>query len=157
MRRRFLVAMGLLLVVAAACSDQQPARDAVAAFERFQDALFTRDTAGLGRLVTGESSAAVAAMPWDRIAARQRLVPVEASDERGCFHVHVRDPNEDGARGTFVVVRENGRLVVDLVATAALHARATGPSRQHYEVEPMTPADHDRMRAQQLAMPPGRR
>lgn len=114
--------IGLLLLPCAGCGNDPGAAAALATFARFQDALFARDARAARRLVTGESAPVVDAMPWDRIAARPRLVAVDASDERGSWHVHFRDPADGGRPGSYVVVRENGRWCVDLVATAGLFA-----------------------------------
>lgn len=150
--RRTSLAMALVLLGSACGDDPTPA--ALATFEHFQDALFARDAAAARRLVTDESAAVVDAMPWDRVAKAERLVAVEATDERGCYHVAVRDPNRGGAPGTYVVVRENGRLVVDLVATAALCAEpgatAATPQLQPRELDF---ADQDAIRRYQLANP----
>ena len=72
------------------------------------------------------------------------------------FVVTARDPGQGDAVGRWVVVRENGRFVVDLVATAALHAQpgaVTGPGQ--LEPRELTPQDWDRIHARELATPPG--
>src|SRR5262249_41692844 len=127
-----------------------------AAFARFQQALFAHDAPGVRALVTGESAPVADEMPWERIAAQQPLQPVRATDERGRFFVHVRDPNRGGAAGVCVVVRENGRFVVDLVATAALHGTPSGAS-DRCELVPreLGPEDWERIRQRGLAAPPG--
>jgi len=145
----------MAVVALAACDDAAP-RAALATFERFQDALFAADAAAVRRLVTAESGPAVDAMPWRQLHARQRLIAVDAIDCRGCFHLEVRDPNCDDAPGTYVVVRENGRLVVDLVATAELCAKPTGIAAPPVlEPRALTPADLDEIHRRELATPPG--
>ena len=154
MQRRTSLGTVLFLALLPACSDHAAAADtALVTFARFQAALFARDGNALRSLVTSESAPVVDAMPWDRVCAQQPLVPIDASDERGCCHVHVRDPNQHDAPGTYVVVRENGRFVVDLVATAALQATPTG--RRELLPRALTPADRERIRQRELATPPG--
>ncbi len=154
MHTRFRLAIGLSL--AAGCSGPDRTAAALGTFERFQDALFAADAAAVRALVTEESAAVVDAMPWDRVAARRRLVAVEATDQQGCYHVAVRDPNSDNAAGTYVVTRENGRMVVDLLATADLCARTTDAIvGSQLEPRPLTPADFDAIHARELATPPG--
>lgn len=164
MRPRTAVAIGLNTALAAACctafaacSGDDPAAAASAAFERFQDALFAADAAAVRALVTAESAPAVAAMPWQQLPSRRRLRTVAARDCRGSFEIAVRDPNDGDAPGTYVVVRENGRLVVDLVATAELSATPTAAAATTAPVlEPrqLTPADFAAIRRHELASPP---
>jgi len=139
----------------AACEDAAP-RAALATFERFQDALFAADAAAVRGLVTAESAPAVDAIPWRQVQARKRLIAVDAIDCRGCFHLEVRDPNCDDAPGTYVVVRENGRLVVDLLATAELCATPTSSAAAPMlEPRALTPADLDEIHRRELATPRG--
>ena len=72
------------------------------------------------------------------------------------FIVDVLDPNEADAPGRYVVVREYGRMVVDLVASAGLTARAVEASSGDEQFEPaqLTPADFDRIREYELSQPP---
>jgi hypothetical protein len=150
------VAIGLSLL-AAACSHAPTGTDrALSAFGQFQDALFAGDATLLRGLVTEESAPVVDELPLAQIRQRQRLQAISASDERGSYLVQIRDPNQGNARGSYVVVRENGRFVVDLVATAAMHAtptdRPTDP--HHFEPRELSPADLDRIRQRELATPP---
>lgn len=166
MERRF---SGILLLAAtlAGCSgDRTAARcdAAIRAFESFQQALQQRDEGACRELLTEESRAALEQMPWDRVAARQPLQVLGATQDDWRFHLRVIDPNENGARGEFVVVRERGKLVVDLLASAAAAARpversggpveaSAAPSEQFEPCE-LTPADLDRIHAYELAQPP---
>jgi hypothetical protein len=153
--RRTSLAIGALTLWGAACSDDAtPA--AHAAFDAFQAALFTRDAAAARALVTEASTPVVDEMPWDRLQQRQPLVVDAVVDRRGYFHVDVLDPNAGGARGTYVVVRENGRMVVDLIATAELHATPTDrPAAPDLLPRELTPADFEEVRRHTLATPPG--
>lgn len=156
MRTPTLLAIGAL-ALAPGCGDGAAAATATAqtTFERFQDALFARDEAALVRLVTDESRPAVDALTHADLTTRKRLVAVDTTDMRGSFFVHVRDPNDGDASGTYVVVRENGRFVVDLVATAATSAVPTGRGTREFEMRDLTPADHDELRRRQLETPAG--
>ena len=146
----------MALVALAACDNDAAPRAALATFERFQDALFAADAAAVRRLVTADSAPAVDAMPWRQLQARKRLIAVDAIDCRGCFQLDVRDPNCGDAPGIYVVVRENGRLVVDLLATAALCATPTGiASPREFEPRELTPADLDEIHRRELATPAG--
>lgn len=119
--------MGLSLLPLTGCADDRATQAAMATFDNFQDAVFARDASAARGLVTGESRQVIDAMPWTEVTSRDRLIPVESTDQRGCYHIEVRDPNDDNALGYYVVVRERGKLVVDLVATAALATRP-GPA-----------------------------
>ncbi|MGE3175380.1 MAG: hypothetical protein AB7O97_22335 [Planctomycetota bacterium] len=155
MRTRTALAIGLGLL--AGCRGDDRSAQALATFERFQQALFAADAGAVRSLVTRESAAAVDGLPWDALRRRQPLMAVEATDMRGSYHVAVRDPNDDGAAGTYVVVREHGRMVVDLVETAALTATVVEAAGGAEELVPreLTPADWDEIRRRELATPPG--
>ena len=57
---------------------------------------------------------------------------------------------------TSVVARERGKLVVDLIATASLHAVDTGVAGPQQLVQrELTPADLDEVRRRELLTPPG--
>lgn len=129
-------------------------------FSAFQQALQGRDEAGCRELLTRESRAAVAELPWEQISERDPLQVVGATRARSNaeeFHVDVVDPNVDGASGRYVVVREYGRLVVDLVASAGLTAQVVEASGSREEFVPteLTPADFDRIREYELSQAPG--
>lgn len=159
MTARTLVAIGAFSLLAACGRDDRTA-EALAAFDRFQDALFAADASALKRSLTEESGAVADGLPFDRLAGKQRLVAVEAVDQRGCWQVRAEDPNQGGAFADYVVVRERGRFVVDLVASAGLHAteRPGDPNaKRALEPRQLTPADYDEIRRRELATPPGER
>jgi len=149
-------------VLAAACADRDaPSRAATAAFSAFQQALRTHDEHGCRRLLTRESAVVIPSLPWDSAASSEPLCIDGVSTVGSAFHVHVRDPNQGGAPATFVVVREYGELVVDLVASAACNAVEV-PSegaaeadfrREEFEPRELTPADYDRIRQHELSQP----
>jgi hypothetical protein len=145
-----------LLAALPACADDNEPAAARAVFDSFQDALHRRDAEACRGLLTSESAAAIAEMPWDRITKQQRLQVHGSRREGRAFRVEVVDPNQHGSSGEFVVVREYGKLVVDLVASAGLTARFVEATGTKDEVEPreLTPADFDRIRLHELAQPP---
>ena len=144
--------MGLLFATVTGCSGEPVTVAAMATFERFQDALFCNDPAAARNLVTSESRPVIDSIPWTQVTSRDRLIPVDATDQRGCYHIAVRDPNEGHGLGFYVVVRERGRLVVDLVATAELAAEpeSAGSGPQQLELRELRAEDHDRIRRIQL-------
>lgn len=145
----------LLLALPACSEDREPAR-AREVFGAFQDALHRGDESACRALLTVESAAALAGLPWARIREQQQLEVLAARRQGHAFRVDVADPNADGARGEYVVVRENGRLVVDLVASAGLTAEfveAAG-SKEEFVPRELTPQDLDRVRLHELAQPP---
>lgn len=158
-RRSLGCLLGLGLATAACGSERDPKVDAAAAFARFQMALQAGDEPSCRELLTQESAPALAQMPWDAVRKKQPLLVLGASGEGAEFRVHVADPNQGGAESDFVVVREYGRLVVDLIATAGLHtetvetAEASG-SRGELAPRPLTPADMERIRQYELSQPP---
>jgi hypothetical protein len=159
MAPRNCLAIGALACLAACARDAGAADAVLATFARFQDALFAGDVAALRALVTAESAPAVDAIPFDRVREQQPLQALCATDERGSWFVHVHDPNAgrsgcESADGVYVVVRENGRLVVDLIATAAMHSTPTGPGRSEVVPRELTPEDLEQIRRRELAAPP---
>src|SRR5690606_14609490 len=95
--------------------------DAAATFAAFQAALQRGDEAACRGLVTSESATALSGIDWQAVQKKQPLVVLGAEHGTGDLRVKVRDPNTDGSTAEFVVVREFGRYVVDLVATAGMH------------------------------------
>lgn len=144
------------VALGAACTGSQGPHEALAAFERFQAALRAGDQAACRDQVTGESSVVLGDLPWRQLRAKQPLVVLGAEGADAEFVIAVRDPNEDGRRAEFVVVREYGRFVVDLVASAGRNAEVVEASSPRDEFVPraLTPADHDRIRQHELAQPP---
>jgi len=156
MRRRTVLAMVFSGLLAACGSDADETAAAAAAFERFQLALQRGDESACRELLTTESRTVLSQVPWETVRDKQPLTVLGVDRDGAEFSVRVRDPNEGGQQANFVVVREYGRLVVDLVASAGLTARtveASG-SRQDFEPRELTPADHDRIRKHELAQPP---
>lgn len=146
--------VSVLCLLAGCAADLEPAA-ASAVFTSFQDALRQRDESTCRRLLTQESAAALAEMPWERIQARQPLEVIGARREGTELRVRVTDPNEAGRPGEYVVVREYGKLVIDLVASAGLTAEVVeaAGSKDAFVPRELTPADFDRMRRHELAQP----
>lgn len=139
-----------------ACGTDAGPAAARAVFGSFQQALQRGDESACRALLTRESGAALADLPWDRLAQQRPLEVRGARPDGYGFRVEVADPNAGGAAGEFVVVREHGRLVVDLVASAGLTAEVVeaAGSREVLEPRELTPADLDRIRQHELATPP---
>ena len=149
--------LALLFVAAlASCGGDPDLQTAAADCAKFQVALQQGDRAGCRDLLTEQSRVAVDALPWDRIREGQALLVLGAERGQGYFRVRVQDPNEGGRRSEFVVVREYGRMVVDLVATAGLSATVVEAAGAKDVLEPrtLTDADYERIRQHQLAQPP---
>lgn len=138
-----------------ACGGDRGEAAAARTFAEFQAALQRRDEDACRRLLTHESAAALAEMPWQRIQEQQPLQVLGAAVEGSGYHVHIADPNTGGRRSQFVVVREYGHLVVDLIATAGLHAEPVeaAAGRDVFVPRELTPEDHDRIRLHDLAQP----
>lgn len=150
----------LLLALGAlpACGTDTAAATAASVLGEFQDALRAGDQDRCRALVTSQSAPALDAIPWAALRARKPLTLGEVEVQNGRFHVHVLDPNDGDRPGEFILVREYGRMVVDLVATAGLTAEEV-PGSGHEELVPrdLTPRDIDRIRQIELAKPPGGR
>ena len=149
----------LLLAVLASCSQDGDSQDASAAFTAFQTALQQQDREACRKLLTVESQPALDSMPWDVIAESKPLKVLGATRQSRyshLFRIDVADPNNDDAHGQFIVVREYGQMVVDLVASAGLTAKVvtSSGSQEQFEPVPLTPRDHDRIREYQLSQPP---
>lgn len=154
--RRGVVAALLLPLLAAACGADGDVAAARAAFVAFEQSLRAGDEGACRALLTRDSAVALAEIPWNAVKAKQPLVVLGARRVGSDFRVDVRDPNANGANGEYVVVREYGRLVVDLVASAALTAelRENPDSADVLEPRPLTPEELDRIRLHELATPP---
>lgn len=147
----------LALATLSGCAERDDApREAIATFERFQRALQDADVGACRELLTVQSAEALAEMPWQDLAEREPLEVVAGRRDRNGFRVEVIDPNQNGERGEFVVVREYGKLVVDLVATAGLTAKTVeaSHSREQFTPRALTAEDYDRIRKHELSQAP---
>ncbi|MEZ5988234.1 MAG: hypothetical protein R3F30_03770 [Planctomycetota bacterium] len=97
-------------------------RDALACLASFRKALAAGDRAALRGLLTAESRRAC-----DQLPRRSDDCGYEVLSTRSLSPSEVRvrlrdgDPEASDREGVYVVVREDGRWVVDLVATAGLN------------------------------------
>ncbi|MEO6597171.1 MAG: hypothetical protein ABIP94_20705 [Planctomycetota bacterium] len=145
----------LLACLLSGCAEDTGTTEAVQTFQAFQDALQRRDEAACRKLLTLESAEALASMPWERVQRQPPLAVLGAVRLDGEVRVQVRNADDGGRVAEFVVVREYGRCVVDLVATAGLHSEVVEAAGSHEEVVPraLTPADYERIRQHELAQP----
>jgi hypothetical protein len=153
MRRDFPAATAIAML--AGCGADPAPGAAMAAFAEFQNALFAGDERRCRAALTTESAAALLEMPWHRVKEQQPLRVLGATRHQNGFRVQLSDPNHGDRPAEFVVVREYGRLVVDLVASAGLTAKTESTAGGAPTLVPreLTPADHDRIRQWQLAQP----
>lgn len=131
---------------------------ACALVERFEQALRNSDRAALSEVITVDSRPALDALAAAKITDPVRLQVLGATARSDGVLVRVQDSKGDSDAG-FIVVRENGELRIDLVASAGLTARERplegGATRQ--VVRPLTPAQRaqaEAMAARQAANPP---
>ncbi len=155
MRIRLAAALFAATSFTACSSDQEPAR-AAELFATFQSALQRGDREACRELLTAASVPALDELPWALIRERKPLAVLGAERGAGDFRIRVKDPNDGGHESQFIVVREYGRLVVDLVATAGLHTEVIEAADAREELAPrqLTDADYARIRQHQLAQPP---
>ena len=134
------------------CGESADVAAARVAFDRYQDCLFDRDVTGLRAVLSRESLQVIPHLPLDRLAGKQRLRVVGARARRPQVLLAVEDPNED-RRTTIVMVREDGKLVVDLVATTAYNVVERPDPSGGFQLLPrdLKPADHARIQAVEAA------
>lgn len=143
----------------ASCSADNGQEEAMRTFSSFQAALQASDRENCRQLLTVDSQEALTDMPWEAIAAKQPLEVVSAErphHDQPLYRVNVRDPNNGNSAGQFIVVREYGQMVVDLIASAGLTAKVVevSGSRQQFEPKRLSPKDQERARLHQLSQPP---
>lgn len=156
MRPWNLALAALLPLCAGACGGDPDVAAATRTLDAFQQALRRGDRTTCRELLTHESQAALAELPWEALRERPPLIVLGAERSAGEFLVAVEDPGDGGRRSQFVVVREYGRFVVDLVATAGRHTEVVeaAAGEERFEPRELTPADLDRIRDYELAQPP---
>lgn len=157
MRRAIALAIGLSLPALTGCNGADRKAEAITAFLAFERACRQGDAQALGALVTEESLPAVAALC---AAGTQRVQPFEVTDAfdlGGRWEIVLRAKGPQGTGGSYLVCREHGRFVVDVAATAALHATVNEDPNSALQFEPreLTPAEQDEVRRRELATPPG--
>jgi hypothetical protein len=154
--RPTLASAALFALLATACNEDREPQQARAVFVAFEQALRAGDEGACRELLTRDSAVALAEIPWAAVKQKQPLAVLGARRFANEFRIDVSDPNAGGGKGEYVVVREHGRLVVDLVASAALTAeiRENPASADVLEPWPLTPEELDRIRLHELATPP---
>ncbi|MEZ5967424.1 MAG: hypothetical protein R3F56_26540 [Planctomycetota bacterium] len=138
------------VLILAGCGEPGALTEAKDVVRTFEAAVRAGDRATARRIVTLESRPAVDAMPLVP-SGKAPLTVIDAVARPDGVHVQVRDPNLDDRAGAFVVVRENGALRVDLVASAGLTAREIPlpGARERTVVRPLSASE--RARAAQRA------
>jgi hypothetical protein len=152
--------LGASALALMACSGDREVERAAAAFRSFQDALQRGDQEAVRGLITLESAPAIAEIDWSTAKNAPQLTVVGGERGLGDFRIHVA-PTADGQPAAsdktaeFVVVREYGKYVVDLVATAGLHTEVVEATarRSEFVPQPLSPRDLDRIREIELARP----
>jgi hypothetical protein len=130
----------------AAAAEQQ---EAVQVFKTFQGALFRSETATIRRLLTRQSRRFAHTLARQQLTGRQPLQVLGTSQVRNQLRVHVRDPNDGDRESFFVLVKEDGSIRVDLVATTAynkVERRRPGP-REVVRQKRLTPREIEKIRA----------
>lgn len=145
----------LVLALLGACGGDQASARAEAAFAAFQAALQRGDGEAARQLVTLESAPALADLDWASLRAQPPLEVVGSERHAAEFRLRVRQAGAPQTAGAFVVVREYGRYVVDLVATAGMHTEIVEATagREEFVPQELSPRDLDRIRAIELAKP----
>lgn len=130
-----------LTMLAPSCAEDPAFAAARTSLLQFQEGLRKGDTALLRRCVTSNSRDLVAGLP--KRESQISLEITKLTREYGRIFLDVRDPNPDApvAKGRFVIAKEDGAWLVDLVETAGQGARdvATGPAGpKRFVPAPMT-------------------
>lgn len=127
----------LLLALLCACSTSRDVDTgpASAVFARFQSALFAGDRAALRRVVTAASRVTVADLPLQNVVGKQPLVVSGIEPRDSGFVVRVTDPNDGHRQSRFVIVREDGELLIDLVESGERQRVPTRGPRFHWRPE----------------------
>jgi hypothetical protein len=143
-----------LSFLACSCTGDDGERAAADAFRAFESALRRGDPEAARATVTEASAAALTELPWTTLRQALPRPPLGVQRTPVDWRVAVADPDSPRP-AQFVVVREHGRHVVDLVATAGLYTevRAVEASGQGLQPRALTPADHDRIREFALSRP----
>ena len=149
-RRSTALTLAVALTWLAAGCSSEPTREqaATAAFERFQDALFAGDRSALRHLLSSASREALSALPLQRVQGQQRLRVVGAERRDPEVLLAVLDPNQGDSRHTWVMVREDGRMRVDLIgSTAYNHTVRPGEGGPRFEPRQLDRAELAKIRA----------
>ncbi len=131
------------------CADERAqVGPALTVFKRFQAALFSGDRDALRNLVTRESRQVVPELPLAAIADKQPLQVIGALRSGYRVHVEVSDPNEGDTSAWFVMAKERGKWVVDLVETAGFNHRSVESGDYTLSPRQLSPTEIERIRSQ---------
>ena len=129
------------------CSENAEVREALEVFDRFQTAMFQGDRGALRDLVTRESRQVVPYLPLAAVAGKERLQVRRATRSGYRVQVEVSDPNEGDAPGWFVVCKEGGKWVLDLVETTAFNHELLQGAEPGLEPRRLSPDEIERIRS----------
>ncbi len=134
-------------LLATSCAENAEVRPALEVFKHFQTALFQGDREALRRLVTRESKQVVPHLPLAAVASKKPLQVLRAERSGYRVHIEVSDPNEGGAHGWFVVAKENGKWVLDLVETTSFNHTLVEIGEPILVPRRLSPDEIDRIRS----------
>jgi hypothetical protein len=143
--------LGLLALLAACGPTSHPdTAAACAVVERFERALRQRDRGGLADSITRESREALDALTEKPVGDKLPLQILGAAPRADGILVRVHDPNGTARDAGFMVVRENGELRIDLIASAGLTIteRPLPGGAERQVVLPLTPAQRAQAEAE---------
>lgn len=124
------LALFCLTMICPSCAEDPAFAAARTSLTEFQEGLRNGDAQALRRCVTSKSRELVGRLP--RRSSELALEVTKQTREYGCIYLDVRDPNPDApvAKGRFVIAKEGGKWLVDLIATAGQGSRQiqTGPA-----------------------------
>jgi len=126
---RILITLPLLL---AAWSCAEDLSEPLAVYQQFQKALLIEDRAALRKLVSESSRKYVESLPRPKPGSRPRVVGARREHSRVYIDVEDDNPKAEIPCGTFVVVKEDGEWLVDLIQTAKQNLeQVPGPARRN--------------------------
>ena len=134
-------------LLATSCSENAEVRPALEVFKHFQTALFQGDRDALRHMVTRESKQVVPHLPLAAVAGKKPVQVLRAARSGYRVHIEVSDPNEGGAHGWFVVAKENGKWVVDLVETTSFNHTIVDTGDQILVPRRLSPDEIERIRS----------
>lgn len=118
-------------------------------FETYQDSLFAGDRRRLREVLALGSRGVLPHIPFEHAQSQQRLTVVDAVAQPPEVLLSVEDPNQGGRECTYVLVKEDGELRLDLVATAAFNHEERPAQNPGLSFEPrdLDPAEIARIRS----------
>ena len=135
--RALQVASAATVLVLAGCSAEPAVIDAARrTFHSYQEALVQADTRKLRRVLARESRVLVPHIPFERARDAKPLVILGAEQQPPRVLLAVSDPNDGDRETTFVLVKEDGDLRVDLVATTAFNHKKVAAANPGQQLSP---------------------